>query len=215
LNFDDLKIAVIGLGYVGLPLAVEFGNKFKVIGFDVNKFRIDKLKKGIDETLEITKEELKKSKYLKFTSKIDNIKDSNIFIVTVPTPIDEFKKPDLSFLKHASDSIGLYLKKGDIVVYESTVYPGVTEEICVPILEEKSGLIFNKDFYCGYSPERINPGDKKHKIKSIKKIISGSTQDTAKTINLLYKQIINAGTYIAPSIKVAEAARLLKILKET
>jgi len=210
LNFDDLKIAVIGLGYVGLPLAVEFGNKFKVIGFDVNKFRIDKLKKGIDETLEITKEELKKSKYLKFTSKIDNIKDSNIFIVTVPTPIDEFKKPDLSFLKHASDSIGLYLKKGDIVVYESTVYPGVTEEICVPILEEKSGLIFNKDFYCGYSPERINPGDKKHKIKSIKKIISGSTQDTAKTINLLYKQIINAGTYIAPSIKVAEAAKVIE-----
>lgn len=204
------KIAIIGLGYVGLPLAIEFGNKFKVTGFDTNKTRIKNLKDGLDSTLEITKEEIKKSKYLKFTNKLEDIKDCKIFIVTVPTPIDRQKQPDMSFLKKATNSVGSLLKKGDIVIYESTVYPGATEEICVPILERKSGLIFNKDFYCGYSPERINPGDRKHNIKTIKKVTSGSTSEIAKTVDSLYKEIITAGTYMAPSIKVAEAAKVIE-----
>ena len=204
------KIAIIGLGYVGLPLAIEFGNKFKVTGFDTNKTRIKNLEDGLDTTLEITKEEIKKSKYLKFTNKLEDIKDCKIFIVTVPTPIDRQKQPDMSFLKKATNSVGSLLKKGDIVIYESTVYPGATEEICVPILERKSGLIFNKDFYCGYSPERINPGDRKHNIKTIEKVTSGSTNEIAKTVDSLYKEIITAGTYMAPSIKVAEAAKVIE-----
>ena len=204
------KIAIIGLGYVGLPLAIEFGNKFKVTGFDTNKTRIKNLENGLDTTLEITKEEIKKSKYLEFTNKLEDIQDCKIFIVTVPTPIDRQKQPDMSFLKKATNSAGSLLKKGDIVIYESTVYPGATEEICVPILERKSGLIFNKDFYCGYSPERINPGDRKHNIKTIKKVTSGSTPEIAKTVDGLYKQIITAGTYMAPSIKVAEAAKVIE-----
>ena len=206
----ETKIAIIGLGYVGLPLAIEFGNKFKVTGFDTNKTRIKNLEDGLDTTLEIIKEEIKKSKYLKFTNKLEDIKDCKIFIVTVPTPIDRQKKPDMSFLKKATNSVGSLLKKGDIVIYESTVYPGATEEICVPILERKSGLIFNKDFYCGYSPERINPGDRKHNIKTIKKVTSGSTSEIAKTVDSLYKEIITAGTYMAPSIKVAEAAKVIE-----
>ena len=206
----ETKIAIIGLGYVGLPLAIEFGNKFKVTGFDTNKTRIKNLEDGLDTTLEITKEEIKKSKYLKFTNKLEDIKDCKIFIVTVPTPIDRQKQPDMSFLKKATNSVGSLLKKGDIVIYESTVYPGATEEICVPILERKSGLIFNKDFYCGYSPERINPGDRKHNIKTIKKVTSGSTSEIAKTVDSLYKEIITAGTYMAPSIKVAEAAKVIE-----
>lgn len=204
------KIAIIGLGYVGLPLAIEFGDKFKVTGFDTNKTRIKNLEDGLDTTLEVTKEEIKKSKYLKFTNKLEDIKDCKIFIVTVPTPIDRQKQPDMSFLKKATNSVGSLLKKGDIVIYESTVYPGATEEICVPILERKSGLIFNKDFYCGYSPERINPGDRKHNIKTIKKVTSGSTNEIAKTVDNLYKEIITAGTYMAPSIKVAEAAKVIE-----
>ena len=204
------KIAIIGLGYVGLPLAIVFGDKFKVTGFDTNKTRIKNLEDGLDTTLEITKEEIKKSKYLKFTNKLEDIKDCKIFIVTVPTPIDRQKQPDMSFLKKATNSVGSLLKKGDIVIYESTVYPGATEEICVPILERKSGLIFNKDFYCGYSPERINPGDRKHNIKTIKKVTSGSTNEIAKTVDSLYKEIITAGTYMAPSIKVAEAAKVIE-----
>lgn len=204
------KIAIIGLGYVGLPLAIEFGDKFKVTGFDTNKTRIKNLEDGLDTTLEVTKEEIKKSKYLKFTNKLEDIKDCKIFIVTVPTPIDRQKQPDMSFLKKATNSVGSLLKKGDIVIYESTVYPGATEEICVPILERKSGLIFNKDFYCGYSPERINPGDRKHNIKTIKKVTSGSTNEIAKTVDSLYKEIITAGTYMAPSIKVAEAAKVIE-----
>ena len=204
------KIAIIGLGYVGLPLAIEFGDKFKVTGFDTNKTRIKNLEDGLDTTLEVTKEEIKKSKYLKFTNKLEDIKDCKIFIVTVPTPIDRQKQPDMSFLKKATNSVGSLLKKGDIVIYESTVYPGATEEICVPILERKSGLIFNKDFYCGYSPERINPGDRKHNIKTIKKVTSGSTNEIAKTVDSLYKEIITAGTYMAPSIRVAEAAKVIE-----
>ena len=163
------KIALIGLGYVGLPLAVEFGKKREVVGFDINKNRIDQLEKGIDPTLELTKEELKASIHLSYTTNLDDLKDCSIFIVTVPTPIDKHKRPDLTSLEKSSVSVGSILKKGDIVIYESTVYPGATEEVCVPILEQKSGLTFNKDFYCGYSPERINPGDKKHRITDIKR----------------------------------------------
>jgi UDP-N-acetyl-D-glucosamine/UDP-N-acetyl-D-galactosamine dehydrogenase len=210
MNLNNVKIAVIGLGYVGLPLAVEFGCKFMVTGFDINETRIKELINGIDTTLEITSKELKKSSNLKFSNKLDDIKDCNIFIVTVPTPIDEHKKPDLTLLTEASDSIGSFLKKGDIVIYESTVYPGATEEICVPVLEKKSGLTFNKDFYCGYSPERINPGDRNRNIKTIKKVTSGSTPNTAIKIDHLYKQIITAGTFMATSIKVAEAAKVIE-----
>jgi len=204
------KIAVIGLGYVGLPLAVEFGKKFEVIGFDINKNRIDLLKKNEDPNLEISKKEFLDSIHLNFSNIVEDIKDCNIYIVTVPTPIDNHKKPDLSALKKSSETIGSVLKKNDIVIYESTVYPGATEEFCAPILEKKSGLKFNIDFYCGYSPERINPGDKKHKLIDIKKITSGSTAEIALVIDDLYKEIIIAGTYKAESIQVAEAAKVIE-----
>ena len=204
------KIAIIGLGYVGLPLAIEFGKKREVIGFDINKDRIAALTKNNDLTLEITKQEFKNSIYLNFTTNLNDLKDCNIFIVTVPTPIDKHKKPDLTALEKSSDTIGSVLKKGDIVIYESTVYPGATEEICVPILEKHSGLIFNKDFYCGYSPERINPGDKKHRIVNIKKVTAGSTPEIATEVDELYKEIIVAGTHKANSIKVAEAAKVIE-----
>ena len=204
------KIALIGLGYVGLPLAVEFGKKRDVIGFDINKNRIDLLKKKIDPTLEISKKEFIEATYLNFTSNPKDLKDCNIFIVTVPTPIDNHKRPDLTALEKSSETVGSILKKGDIVIYESTVYPGATEEICVPILEKKSGLIFNKDFYCGYSPERINPGDKKHRLADIKKVTAGSTPEIAIEIDELYKEIIVAGTHKAESIKVAEAAKVIE-----
>jgi len=204
------KIALIGLGYVGLPLAVEFGKKRKVIGFDINQGRINELKKSIDKTLEITKQELKDAIHLSYTSNLDDIKDCAIYIVTVPTPIDEYKRPDLTPLEKSSETIGLILKKGDIVIYESTVYPGATEEVCVPILEQQSGLIFNKDFYCGYSPERINPGDKEHKLAFIKKVTAGSTPEIAQVVDELYQEIITAGTYQASSIKVAEAAKVIE-----
>ena len=205
-----MKLAIIGLGYVGLPLAVEFGKKHVVIGFDLNSTRINQLKNGLDTTLETSKEELSSSKYLSFTDNIADIKDCTIFIITVPTPIDKNKKPDLYPLEKASKTVGLNLKKGDIVVYESTVYPGTTEEICVPILEKYSSLKFNKDFFCGYSPERINPGDKEHRLPDIKKITSGSTPEIAIKIDKLYQEIIKAGTYIAPNIKVAEAAKVIE-----
>ena len=169
------KIAVIGLGYVGLPLAVEFGKKRTVVGFDINQSRINELKNGIDSTLETTFEELIDATLLSYTSNLDNVKDCEIFIITVPTPIDKHKRPDLTPLEKSSEVVGSILKKGDIVIYESTVYPGATEEVCVPILEEQSGLVFNKDFYCGYSPERINPGDKEHTVEKILKVTSGST----------------------------------------
>ena len=204
------KIAIIGLGYVGLPLAVEFGKKREVIGFDINKDRIVELKKNNDSTLEITQQEFKDSIHLSFTTNLNDLKNCNIFIVTVPTPIDKHKRPDLTALEKSSETVGAVLKKGDIVIYESTVYPGATEEVCVPILEKQSGLIFNKDFYCGYSPERINPGDKNHRIVNIKKVTAGSTPEIATEVDELYKEIIVAGTHKANSIKVAEAAKVIE-----
>ena len=204
------KIALIGLGYVGLPLAVEFGKKRAVIGFDINQTRINDLKNSVDLTLETTSEELKDASHLSYTANLNDIKDCSIFIVTVPTPIDKYKRPNLTPLEKASESIGSILKKGDIVIYESTVYPGATEEVCVPILEQQSGLKFNKDFYCGYSPERINPGDKKHRVTTIKKVTSGSTPKIAIEVDNLYLEIIIAGTHKASSIKVAEAAKVIE-----
>src|SRR5688572_5419637 len=204
------KIGVIGLGYVGLPLAVEFGKKTEVVGFDINKERIKELKEGFDRTREVDPQELKSSRKLMFTFDINDLKNVNYFIVTVPTPIDEFKKPDLRPLESASKTVGTVLKKGDIVIYESTVYPGCTEEICVPILEKTSGLRFNIDFFCGYSPERINPGDKLHRVTTIKKVTSGSTPEIADKVDQLYKKIITAGTHKASSLKVAEAAKVIE-----
>jgi UDP-N-acetyl-D-glucosamine/UDP-N-acetyl-D-galactosamine dehydrogenase len=204
------KIGIIGLGYVGLPLAVEFGKKLDVVGFDINKARIDELRKGHDRTLEVETEGLKAATKLAFSSDLADLKSVNIFIVTVPTPVDEYKKPDLRPIESASRTVGQVLKKGDIVIYESTVYPGCTEEICVPILEKTSGLKFNVDFFCGYSPERINPGDKVHRLTTIKKVTSGSTPEVAERIDKLYQQIVEAGTYKTSSIKVAEAAKVIE-----
>ncbi|WP_040886823.1 Vi polysaccharide biosynthesis UDP-N-acetylglucosamine C-6 dehydrogenase TviB [Marinobacter santoriniensis] len=204
------KIAVIGLGYVGLPLAVAFGEKRPVVGFDISAKRIAELMQGVDLTREVPSEELNGAAYLKFTDSLDDIADCSVFIVTVPTPIDQFKTPDLNPLIKASESVGKVLKAGDIVIYESTVYPGATEEVCVPVLEDVSGLTFNQDFYAGYSPERINPGDKDHRITSIKKVTSGSTSDIAEQIDALYADVITAGTHKASSIKVAEAAKVIE-----
>ena len=210
INFKDKIIAVIGLGYVGLPLSVEFGKKRKIIGYDINSKRISDLKNGIDNTLEVSSEDLSNAKWLEFTNDPNDIKDASIYIVTVPTPIDKNKEPDLSLLLKASETIGTVLKHGDTVIYESTVYPGATEEDCVPILEKYSGLDFNTDFFCGYSPERINPGDKDHPITAVCKVTSGSTPKVAEEIDELYASIITAGTYKAPSIKVAEAAKVIE-----
>ena len=207
---NNKKIALIGLGYVGLPLAVEFGKKRTVVGFDINQPRINDLKNGIDSTLETTSEELKDAVHLSYTTNLDDVKDCEIFIITVPTPIDKHKRPDLTPLEKSSEAVGSILKKGDIVIYESTVYPGATEEVCVPILEAQSGLIFNKDFYCGYSPERINPGDKEHRVTTIKKVTAGSTPKIATEVDELYQEIIIAGTHKASSIKVAEAAKVIE-----
>jgi UDP-N-acetyl-D-glucosamine/UDP-N-acetyl-D-galactosamine dehydrogenase len=207
---SNKKIALIGLGYVGLPLAVEFGKKRTVIGFDINQSRINNLKEGVDSTLEITVQELKDATHLSYTTNLDNIKDCTVFIVTVPTPIDKHKRPDLTPLEKSSKAVGSILKKGDIVIYESTVYPGATEEVCVPILEQESGLKFNQDFYCGYSPERINPGDKKHRLTTIKKVTAGSTPEIATEVDELYREIITAGTHKASNIKVAEAAKVIE-----
>ena len=204
------KISIIGLGYVGLPLAVEFGKKREVLGYDINQQRISELKQGDDRTLEVNKEELYEAKNLKFISSAQELREADIHIVTVPTPINKAKSPNLKPLISASQTVGSVLKKGDIVIYESTVYPGCTEEDCVPILEEESGLKFNVDFFCGYSPERINPGDKVHRLPSIKKVTSGSTPEVADEIDDLYKSIIIAGTYKAASIKVAEAAKVIE-----
>ena len=209
-NFKNTRIAIVGLGYVGLPLAVEFGKKFKTIGFDINKLRVKELVNGSDSTMEVTSEQLKDSPNLDFSTNISDIDKCNIFIVTVPTPIDRHKNPDLTPLIEASKSVGSVLKKEDIVIYESTVYPGATEEVCVPILEQESGLRFNKDFYCGYSPERINPGDKEHNVTTIMKVTSGSTPDIANKIDELYQTIVKAGTHKAESIKVAEAAKVIE-----
>ncbi len=210
MQYSETPIAVVGLGYVGLPLAVEFGSKRKVIGFDINEVRIKDLKEGLDNTLEISKQELKDAIYLTYTNSLEDIKDCKIFIITVPTPIDKNKQPNLLPLKDASEAIGSILKIGDLVIYESTVYPGATEEVCVPILENSSGLSFNKDFYCGYSPERINPGDKDHRITTIKKVTSGSTPEITIKVDELYQEIITAGTHKASSIKVAEAAKVIE-----
>ena len=210
MQFSDMSIGVVGLGYVGLPLAVEFGRKRTVIGFDTNDVRIKELNEGLDRTLETTDKELNDAVYLSYTNNLEDLRDCKIYIITVPTPIDRDKKPDLSPLVKASKAIGSILKTGDIVIYESTVYPGATEEICVPILEEQSGLLFNNDFFCGYSPERINPGDKDHRITTIRKVTSGSTPEIAKKIDKLYQEIITEGTYMANSIKVAEAAKVIE-----
>lgn len=210
INLKELKLSIIGLGYVGLPLAVEFGQKRQVIGFDINQRRIDELKDGNDSTLETSKEELVKAKHLTFTTNPDDLFTCNCFIITVPTPIDSYKRPDLSPLIDASKTVGKVLKKGDIVIYESTVFPGCTEEECVPVLEKNSGLKFNEDFFCGYSPERINPGDKEHRVTTIMKITSGSTPATADLVDSLYKEIVVVGTHKAESIKIAEAAKVIE-----
>ncbi len=210
MNLDKVKIAVIGQGYVGLPLAIEFGKKYSTLGFDINQARIDELTKGVDHTNEASPEQLKSSEKLIFSADIDDINECNIYIVTVPTPIDEFKTPDLNPLRGASKMLGGILKKGDIVIYESTVYPGCTEEVCVPLLEKSSGLLFNRDFYCGYSPERIVPGDKVNTLTTIIKVTSGSTPEIANFVDDLYSSIITAGTFKAASIKVAEASKAIE-----
>lgn len=207
---ENITIAIVGLGYVGLPLAIEFGKKYPVIGYDVNENRISQLTDGFDSTLEVESDQLAAVTHLSFSSEINDLRLCNVYIVTVPTPIDMFKKPDLSYLLKASADIGTLLKLGDTVIYESTVYPGCTEEDCVPVLEKYSRLTFNTDFFCGYSPERINPGDKERTLTKILKITSGSTLETATFVDQLYRSIIEAGTYKAPSIKVAEAAKAIE-----
>ena len=204
------RIGVIGLGYVGLPLAVEFGKLLEVVGFDINQTRIEELKKGIDKTLEVDKDELAAASKLTFSSALKDLETVNHFIITVPTPVDDYKKPDLTPLLRASETVGKVLKKGDLVIYESTVYPGCTEDDCVPVLEKFSGLKFNADFFCGYSPERINPGDKQHRLPGIKKVTSGSNPEIAERVDQLYQKIITAGTHKASSIKVAEAAKVIE-----
>ena len=204
------KLAIIGLGYVGLPLAVEFGKQRDVVGFDINQSRIAKLRQGIDVTLETSAEELAAASHLSFSTSADDLATCTVYIVTVPTPIDEHKRPDLTPLIKASETIGRVLKRGDIVIYESTVYPGATEEDCVPVLERVSGLKFNVDFFAGYSPERINPGDKEHRVTTIKKVTSGSTPEVAEMVDALYREIVTAGTHKAPSIRVAEAAKVIE-----
>ena len=209
-SLNESKIGIIGLGYVGLPLAIEFGEIFDSIGLDINKQRIAELKAGEDKSLEVEPERLKNNKYLRYTSNIEDLSDCNVYIVTVPTPIDKNKRPDLSPLEGASAAIGKVLSKDDIVIYESTVYPGATEEVCIPILEKVSGLAFNMDFFAGYSPERINPGDKEHGVTTIKKVTSGSTPEIADFVDMLYRSVIKAGTHKASSIKVAEAAKVIE-----
>ncbi len=209
-TISNTKIAIIGLGYVGLPLAVEFGKKRITVGFDINKERIAELKGGHDATLEVEDAELRDVKFLSYSCDVSDLRDCSVFIVTVPTPINKHNQPDLTPLIKASETIGRVLKKGDIVIYESTVYPGATEDDCVPVLEKYSGLTFNKDFFAGYSPERINPGDKEHRVTTIKKVTSGSTPEVAELVDQLYREIVTAGTHKAPSIKVAEAAKVIE-----
>ena len=210
MKLEDIKLAVIGLGYVGLPLAVEFAKKRPVIGFDINQSRVKELQVGRDHTLEVEPEGLKAAKYISYTADPEDLREANTFIVTVPTPIDEYKRPDLTPLLKASEMLGKVLSKGDIVIYESTVYPGATEDDCVPVLEKFSGLTFNEDFFVGYSPERINPGDKDRRVTNITKVTSGSTPEAAELIDQLYQQIITVGTHKAASIKVAEAAKVIE-----
>jgi UDP-N-acetyl-D-galactosamine dehydrogenase len=210
LRIQDVKLAIVGLGYVGLPLAVEFGKKRPVLGFDINTHRIDELKRGQDHTLEVDEAELADAAQLEFTADPARLALANVYIVTVPTPIDAYKQPDLTPLRKASETIGRVLKRGDIVIYESTVYPGATEEECVPVLERVSGLVFNRDFHAGYSPERINPGDKTHRVSTIRKVTSGSTPEVADLVDTLYGEIVTAGTHKAASIRVAEAAKVIE-----
>ena len=210
MQLQDVKLAVVGLGYVGLPLAVEFGKKRELLGFDINQKRVKELQSGVDHTLEVDADELQEAKGLRYSADAQDLAACNTYIVTVPTPIDEFKQPDLTPLVKASETLGKALKQGDIVIYESTVYPGATEEVCVPVLEKVSGLKYNVDFYCGYSPERINPGDKQHRVSTIKKVTSGSTPEIAEVVDQLYKTIITAGTHKASSIRVAEAAKVIE-----
>lgn len=216
---NNHKISVIGLGYVGLPLAVEFGRKYQTIGFDINKARVEELRRGHDHTLEVednylqsvlSGEKCEGGAKITFSYDVQSLQDSNVFIITVPTPVDDHNRPDLTPLYKASETVGRVLKKGDIVIYESTVYPGVTEEECVPVLEKTSGLKFNEDFYCGYSPERINPGDKEHTVTKILKVTAGSTPEIGKVVDDIYKSVIVAGTHLAPTIKVAEAAKVIE-----
>jgi len=209
-NLNDVKLAVIGLGYVGLPLAVEFGKKYQTLGFDINQARVEELKKGHDSTLEVSAEELAATTDLSYSCQVDDLKTANIYIVTVPTPIDQHKQPDLTPLIKASEMLGKVVSKGDIIIYESTVYPGATEEACIPVVEQVSGLVYNQDFYAGYSPERINPGDKEHRVTNILKVTSGSTPEIATLVDNLYRSIIIAGTHKASSIKVAEAAKVIE-----
>lgn len=210
LSLENVKIGIIGLGYVGLPLAVEFGKRYATLGFDINRPRLDELRAGQDSTLEVSDDELAEAQYLSYSHELDDLRDCNVYIVTVPTPITENKQPDLTPLVKASETIGKVLAQGDLVIYESTVYPGATEEDCVPVLERYSGLTFNQDFYCGYSPERINPGDKEHRVTNILKVTSGSTPEVAEFVDQLYRSIITAGTHKASSIKVAEAAKVIE-----
>lgn len=210
IKFGKIKIAIIGLGYVGLPLAVEFGKKFDTIGFDIKKERLKSLRNGVDVTLETSTEDLKAAQYLKYSCDLTDLKDRDIFIVTVPTPVDKYNRPDLTPLYKASETVGKVMKAGSIVIYESTVYPGCTEEECVPVLENFSGMKFNMDFFCGYSPERINPGDKEHTLTKIRKITSGSTPETAEIVDALYNSILKNGTHKASCIKVAEAAKVIE-----
>ena len=210
MNLEKTSIAIIGLGYVGLPLAVEFGKHRQVLGFDINQARVAELQGGCDHTLECSPQELQDARHLRYSHQIDDLRDCSVFIVTVPTPVGDANRPDLTPLIKASQTVGQVLKKGDVVIYESTVYPGATEEVCVPELEKASGLKFNQDFFCGYSPERINPGDKEHRLPSIKKVTSGSTPEVADAVDALYASIITAGTHKASSIKVAEAAKVIE-----
>ena len=209
-TLSEVKIAIIGLGYVGLPLAVEFGKKYPTLGFDINTQRVQELQQGNDFTLEVSKEELADSAFISYSCDVESLKNSNVYIVTVPTPIDEHKQPDLTPLIKASQMLAKVINKGDIVIYESTVYPGATEDVCIPQIEHNSGLVFNSDFYAGYSPERINPGDKEHRVTNILKVTSGSNPEVANFIDSLYASIITAGTYKASSIQVAEAAKVIE-----
>ncbi|BCX87866.1 UDP-N-acetyl-D-galactosamine dehydrogenase [Methylomarinovum tepidoasis] len=210
LSLDRVHIGVVGLGYVGLPLAVEFGRRYPTTGFDINRDRIEELRRGIDRSLEVESEELQRAERLRYTSDPDDLASCNVYVVTVPTPIDRHKRPDLTPLVSASETVGRVLAPGDVVIYESTVYPGATEEVCVPVLERESGLRFNQDFFAGYSPERINPGDKEHRVTNIVKVTAGSTPEAAEFIDRLYRSVITAGTHKASSIKVAEAAKVIE-----
>lgn len=209
-DLGQLRVAIIGLGYVGLPLAVEFGKHYPTLGFDINKHRIDELKGGTDHTLEVSSSELRSASLLQYSAELEDLRQANFFIVTVPTPIDQHRQPDLTPLIKASETLGKVIKAGDIVVYESTVYPGATEEDCIPVIERIAGLQFNRDFFAGYSPERINPGDKEHRVTTIRKVTSGSTPEVAAFVDAVYGSIITAGTYQASSIKVAEAAKVIE-----